>query len=394
MKKDDMKLILNLWKEKKYNEIYYRYGRKVYNYFVPISFRLNDKIKLEREGRFLDIYEKYGENYYKFLLEKIKLIDIKNEVGAGHELEKHRYLYNLKMILEVVKLLSLYATSLIVGIPLALSYNISKSIDETEVIYADELNDYNKEIEAYAKYINSLELSDLEIIVKVMNDMWSNIEGYKIPESYDDVGYDRLSIYMNGYGACRNMTDDFTARLNAINPEYEAFNLIVYLDEVEINSIERNIIQDNETVISDTSDSNANSNTSTTSDENNNTTQESKLSVDLSNMIGNHMVSCIKLKEENVLLIVDPTNPSIGILKNGKIHMLSNTKDGVGIRVSNFLVGIDNFMKNIENVLNSYIRNGDYNALNEKYGIDAQNKVLEDIIKEYDENHYHIKKNK
>lgn len=47
-------------------------------------------------------------------------------------------------------------------------------------------------------------------------------------------------------------------------------------------------------------------------------------------IFGNHMVTAIDIPKQNTILILDPTNPSIGTIKNGKIYMFSN-KEGKGM---------------------------------------------------------------
>lgn len=145
---------------------------------------------------------------------------------------------------------------------------------------------------------------------------------------------------------------------------------------IEINNINRNILVSNETVSEDT--------------ENNSSEFTDEL---ITNTVGNHMVSCIKLKEDDVLLIVDPTNPSIGVLKNGKIYMLSSVAvNGLEVKpIGNIIFGTDATKNYVEKILESFLTNGDIDFLKEKYGIESQNQVLRSILSEYDTDHYRIK---
>ena len=100
------------------------------------------------------------------------------------------------------------------------------------------------------------------------------------------------------------------------------------------------------------------------------------------------------LKEDDVLLIVDPTNPSIGVLKNGEITMLSNQMmKGIKIKpVGNLMLGSDNRKEYLKKLTESLFTAGDINTLKEKYGITSQNETLEEIIEKYSANHYHTRK--
>lgn len=373
----ELKEINELKREKKYDDIYYKYGREVYMNETPYSYKLKEKKKLLKDGRFLDIYEKYGEKIYSKNLKKMHKFDVQNEIGIKRCSFNYLFFEKCTKGIKLIKKSILGASLVATAAPVTFASLVSSVIYDNKSEYQNELDEYNKEINKYADYINSLGLTDLEIIVKVINDMWSNIEGYKNPDDYDILGYHRLSLYMDGYGVCRNMADDFTARMNAINPEYEACNLNVYIDteKTVVNNTKRTIINDNETV-NNNDDENVDSNDLSLGDK----------------LIGNHLVTCIKLKKENILLIVDPTNPSIGLLKNGEIYMFSDGIDSIDIRtLGSSTLGMSNFMGYMGKVLESYNTDGNYNELNKKYNIEAQNEVLEEIIEEYDEKYYRIK---
>ena len=374
---EELKEINKLKKEKNYDDIYYKYGSEVYINKTPYLYKLKDKKKLLKDGDFLTCYEKYGEEAYSKKIKKMHKIDIKNEIGVKRCSFNYLFFEKCTKGIKLIKKSILGASIALTAAPFAYASLVSSVISDNEEKYSNELDEYDEEIKKYAEYINSLGLTDLEIIVKVINDMWTNIEGYKNPGDNDVLGYHRLSIYMAGYGVCRNMADDFTARMNAINPEYEACNLNVYIDgeKVVVNNTERNIIKDNATV-NNNDDENVDSNELSVSDK----------------LVGNHLVTCIKLKKENALLIVDPTNPSIGLLKNGEIYMFSAGIDSIDIRtLGGSTLGLSNFGDYMDRVLESYHTDANYNELNKKYNIEAQNEVLEDIIEEYDENHYHVK---
>lgn len=380
--KKNIKDIIQLMKEKKYDEIYQKYGRKTYLRVVSNKHQIRDIDKLMEEGRFFELYEKYGEKIYRDYLREMKKVDVENELGIKFKFNNYLFFENMTQNLKIIRnqaaKVMLGLTIVSGGFSTMISSQYDQVIENNSKIYQSEIKDYDEEIKTYAEHINSMNLSDLEIIMKVMNDMWNSIDGYKTPDMYDAIGYPRLALYMDGYGVCRNMADDFTARMNAINPDYEACNLNVYLKEAEINNIRRTTLVNYNTIADN-------------SEQEENIDYKSEI---ISNLTGNHMVSCIKLKEDDVLLIVDPTNPSIGVLKNGEITMLSNqVMKGIKIKpVGNLMLGSDNRKEYLKKLTESLFTAGDINTLKEKYGITSQNETLEEIIEKYSANHYHTRK--
>lgn len=380
--KKNIKDIIQLMKEKKYDEIYQKYGRETYLRVVSNKHQIRDIDKLMDEGRFFELYEKYGEKIYRDYLREMKKVDVENELGIKFKFNNYLFFENMTQNLKIIRnqaaKVMLGLTIVSGGFSTMISSQYDQVIENNSKVYQSEIKDYDEEIKTYAEHINSMNLSDLEIIMKVMNDMWNSIDGYKTPDMYDAIGYPRLALYMDGYGVCRNMADDFTARMNAINPNYEACNLNVYLKEVEINNIRRTTLVNYNTIADN-------------SEQEENIDYKSEI---ISNLTGNHMVSCVKLKEDDVLLIVDPTNPSIGVLKNGEITMLSNQMmKGIKIKpVGNLMLGSDNRKEYLKKLTESLFTAGDINTLKEKYGITSQNETLEEIIEKYSANHYHTRK--
>lgn len=380
--KKNIKDIIQLMKEKKYDEIYQKYGRETYLRVVSNKHQIRDIDKLMDEGRFFELYEKYGEKIYRDYLREMKKVDVENELGIKFKFNNYLFFENMTQNLKIIRnqaaKVMLGLTIVSGGFSTMISSQYDQVIENNSKVYQSEIKDYDEEIKTYAEHINSMNLSDLEIIMKVMNDMWNSIDGYKTPDMYDEIGYPRLALYMDGYGVCRNMADDFTARMNAINPDYEACNLNVYLKEAEINNIRRTTLVNYNTIADN-------------SEQEENIDYKSEI---ISNLTGNHMVSCIKLKEDDVLLIVDPTNPSIGVLKNGEITMLSNqVMKGIKIKpVGNLMLGSDNRKEYLKKLTESLFTAGDINTLKEKYGITSQNETLEEIIEKYSPNHYHTRK--
>ena len=62
-------------------------------------------------------------------------------------------------------------------------YNVAINLKKDElvenaIIYENELNEYNQNLDNYINSIDWESLTDLEIFMLVMNDMWESIEGY------------------------------------------------------------------------------------------------------------------------------------------------------------------------------------------------------------------------
>lgn len=371
MNKRDLK---SLCAEKRYEDIYLLYGGEVYRKKTPISYQMRDIMKLLREERYYAIYEKYGDTIYSGLLPYIKNCDIKNEIGynpAFREI-KAKIKASILSVVVVCLILNTVADATFIGI-LSSKKDEYKGDEETIAI----LDEYDESLNAYAEYINGLKLSDLDVIVKVMSDMWDNIYGYnENVEGYsNDSNYSRLAIYTYGYGVCRHMADDFTARMNAINPEYNAYNMTVYMrDDLELNDIERfwfpSELPEGEEeaypVIMDF----------------------------IRSKVGNHMVTCLTIPKTNIKLVVDVTNPSIGILRNGLVTMLTQKKVPELTPMHDSNIGYkwqdkEELVTYLTDLLQSYFIPYDVAKLRELYGTEAQNEALERILK-FDSSHYKI----
>ena len=193
--------------------------------------------------------------------------------------------------------------------------------------YEKEIEDYNENVDKYAEKVKKMQLNDLQIIMKVMDDMWNNIQGYGVPQK-DIFGYMELDLATkDGYGVCRNMASDIAKKLNQINPKYNARTINVtivaegnyYLADIETKELglnenpEENAIGINENI-----------------EERKDTILETGREVGkeiLGKVLGNHMVTLIDIPEKDIILVADPTNPSIGLYKNGKIKMFNSDKE-------------------------------------------------------------------
>ena len=234
----------------------------------------------------------------------------------------------------------------------------------------NEIQSYIQNIEDYGKEVRKMDLTQTELLMKVTDDMWGSIKGYGNPKK-DLIGFMGLDLATEeGVGVCRNMAEDVARKLNAIDEEYNARVINVYYsgEGYEIANIDRNIIKEDEEK-KETKEQN--------------TDAEETIGEDstLTKIVGNHAVVALDIKEDNATLILDPTNPGIGVYQNGKVTMFnSKGVDYKPTQTLNWLNrGIDAFNIPIEYISSFKITNLNYDELNEKYGVEAQNKALDSV---------------
>ena len=369
--KEQKEIIKRLKKEKKYDDIFTLYGQTVYLFNTPEKYMKKDIKKLLKNGNFEDIYTKYGALRYNGCLSKMEAIDIylstKNYGKKFLSRTKNAF---MKKVLPITTTGAIAFNS----IPLVMFPIMADSkLKENARTYSEEIISYDARVSDYAKQFEKLKLTDIQIIMKVMDDMWKDIKGYGTPQK-DIIGFYRLDfLEPGGVGVCRNMADDVAAKLNVLNTAYNARTFTVVADlekNYEIADIQRNVYNPNSTVVSSTA---------TQDDETVHANEfEEKLSALGESSFGNHKVVIMDVPNENLNLIVDPTNPSIGIFTNGKIYMFS-TEDGTGISnpyYSQFFDGYASQLDYQNRVKKSYSYEINIEELREKWGIEAENKAL------------------
>ena len=352
--------IKKLKKEKRYDDIYTLYGQDVYLYYAPEKYIKKDIKNLLKKGLFEDIYTKYGSPYYNSYIPKMEAIDIYMETE-----KKFKGLFN-KARRNLYKKYLAYFTSgallLNAAPPLLISMRADQTISENARKYVEDIIGYDLWIKDYSEQIKKLNLNDLQTIMKVIDDMWQDIDGYGTPKK-DVEGFERLDFAKaGGVGVCRNMADDVTAKLNMINPEYNARNMNVYASDgkYRLNDIKT---KDAPTYVP--------SETNSEPEENSN---------NMTRYTGNHRVTLVDIKEDNVTLVVDPTNPSLGVFDKGAIYMFSSA-DGKGYESPYYRQALNGSKSQYDNgvtLIKSYFNNHDLEYLKNKYGIDAENKALEE----------------
>lgn len=359
-KKEEIK---RLKKEKNYEEIYRKFGSKEYVKNTPSSYRKKELNKLVKEGKFEDIYSKYGKKVYNNLLSRAKYQEIKENKGR-----KSAILWRIKRSL---KLTGLYLGIASSTFTLSLPVLNASTTKENEIKYEKEIKNYDNKIKKYAEEVNELKLNDVQVFMKVIDDMWNQIKGYKNPE-LDLTGFLELDLASeDGYGVCRNMASDVARKLNEINPDYNARTLVVNMGhdgQYKLADVKRKILEENETVDTDSSSKDV----------------QNKMS----DILGNHVITLVDVKSDNLIVVLDPTNPGIGIYQNGKIEMLNSVKGNelnFDTRKFTTFITSNGYKDGAESVIDfadSYQESKlSPKQIEEKYGLDAQNQALKEVRK-------------
>lgn len=361
MNKKDRQIIKQLKKEEKYEEIFIKYGSKIYRKSIPKVYRDCEIQKLVSEGRYEAIYNKYGQRVYNQYLIHARYEELKEAQG---DLKAKKW----KIKATAVEFLAsigigntiLIPSAILIGGPIVTE--IATNINS--IIYKEEIQEYEKNISAYAEEIKNLELNDLQTIMKVVEDMWENSQGYAAP-SKDIIGYMELDLAdEDGYGVCRNMASDVAKKLNQINPEYNARTLNVKLDKgkYQCAEIERKFQGKYQIGVRS------------------NDKKEEKYSV-IEDLLGNHIITLVDIPDKNITLVIDSTNPGLGIYKDNKIMMFNSEEiDGLELETRTFITVILKGFHGIKNIKDytSGTKNQEitYEQLKQEYGVEAQNEAL------------------
>lgn len=364
------KRIKKLIKEKNYEQLLIDYGSKTYCNKAPLIYLMKELRKLKKEKRYDQIYKKYGQKKYNQYIDKVIKEDVFSETGDIRLAKKYQSNYRIKKLasnaVNLTKASIISVAIFISTLPIIseIPYNLIKfdnynnhkeqiaKFDEYAIEYTDELN----------SIIEKNNYSDLDIFMLVMNDMWNIIDGYGKP-TIDEIGYHRLDI-LNGVGVCRNMADYTAYILNMINPEYNARSLMV------------NIINDGGLQLNDIGFKYA----ETKEDTEEQVIEEQP--IENSNLSADHAVVVVEV--ENQILILDPTNPSISVLKDGEIYMLNPYQGNIGYEevyfANSLLTGIDEYRYEYNKLL-SYFNPYSLESIKEMYGLEAQNNSLKKVRK-------------
>lgn len=354
MDKETREKIKQLKKQKKYEEIFANYGKKAYKRNTPYLYRKKDLNKLKKEGKFEDIFNKYGENEYNKLLLHARAQEIKEAQGSIKAI-MWKSSKNIKLFLRRL------------GIGLTTTFMIATPsltqgmIDENEVKYEKEIEAYNEKISKYAEEVKSMHLNDLQIFMKVMDDMWNNIQGYGTPQK-DIFGHEELDLAdEDGYGVCRNMAMDAAKKLNEIDERYNAkiLNVRTVEGEYETANIERKQVE-------------------TSKDTNEEERQEETLGdIVMDYAMGNHAVTLADLPEKDVTVVLDFTNAGIGVYENGTVKMFNAENKWDSKEVSTMLLRGKEGLEIGARFVDSFTNENSYEELEKEFGLEKQNEALE-----------------
>ncbi len=256
------------------------------------------------------------------------------------------------------------ASMILIGVSLALPIDtiVMKAMNASNaVIYAKQINDYETRMNTYASELRNMNLTDIQLIMKIIDDMHSNIVGYDNPK-IDAIGFWRLDVGKNtSSGVCRNMADNVTYILNQVNPNYNARNMFVRMNTsgIDIADIDRNINFEYA----------------------DNLERQGKLAP---SFIANHTITVFDVPNQNYSLVVDSTNPAIGVLADGKIIMLNDMQGEITYTpISELTYGMDyhiGMIKNLRN-MNEHSTSTDIDIvrLKQQWGKKAQNIALQEV---------------
>ncbi len=181
--------IKQLKKQKKYDEIFVYYGKKAYKKYVPTSYRDEDLERLKEEGRYEEIFNKYDKKDYESLLIHARAQEMK-EAGRPFKADVWEFIQEVKRTIKRFGINAIFTTS---------AFMLANTNMQQGMIYAnaqkyeDEIKAYHENITKYAEKVKAMHLNDLQVIMKVMDDMWKSIKGYGTPAK-DIYGFLELDL--------------------------------------------------------------------------------------------------------------------------------------------------------------------------------------------------------
>lgn len=344
---------------KQFDEIYEMYGQEAYHKFVASKYRKKDIKQLMKEQRFLSIYNKHGEREYNSHLSEMRAQDIKYESGSGLK----KFMYKMKHFMKTGTFST--AAAIALTLPSAAMLNASNTAKSEFKLHEVEIEEYLNDIEEYGKEVKKNNFSDLENVMYIMDDMWQGTLGYGNP-ALDLSSYPGLDMAnSDGYGVCRNMSDDFARKLNAVDERYNARVINVYAEgeQYEFPNIERR-------------------EHATENQEHDGNDDDSEVADIAIKTFGNHAMVIFHSIEDDVELVADPTNPGIGIFCNGKIIMFNsygeNPRTNEYRPMTSIIYGADRFSEIPENYIEGMgiYTEEEMKLLQDKYGVESQNNAI------------------
>lgn len=232
---------------------------------------------------------------------------------------------------------------------------------ENACIYAKEIDDYETRMEKYTEQLKEMNLSDIDLVMKVVDDMHSNIRGIGNPK-INATGFFRLDAgNQDGVVVCRNAADNTTYILNRVRPELNAGNMMVHINGNRMNMANIDVKKVEEI-----------------SNENNN---GEEVEENVSSNRPNHLITAFDVPNCGYRLVVDTLNPAIGVLTDGKIIMLNEMDGNMEYTpLSEAIMGIGGRINMARNLISMNTHSTHFNInleeLIAKWGIEAQNDSL------------------
>ena len=380
-----------------YDEIYRQFGRKIYVITVPDRIRHQSLNNAMKEKRYMDVLDIHGEKTFNKKIQKIIGEDIKYESSNIFQRIRGwtRHILPRKIKADITETI-LPVTAVLLLAPAALiadGYH-ERSVREHKE-HKVEIEEYLDDVKAYGEQIKQYNLTPLQTMMKVTDDMWSRIEGYGEPE-IDLIEYAGLDVSKDlGVGVCRNMADDCARRLNAVDERFNARTLPVYVEdgEYEPADIDRRIVENEDEEVgydSTTNDGNEEENKDEIENENSESLAIKRainnfLDSSFKKQVANHAIVLVDVPGESDTLVLDPTNAAVGIYCNGEIKLFNSEGKAHPVEMKTTLYG--SFVFGIGKALieqpKSYISSiGIYTdkkmeELNERYGLLSQNDALD-----------------
>ena len=315
-----------LMKQKDFIAVGQEYGKVVYFFSVNRWRRKRILNQLAKEGK-LDVV---AQLYTKRKLKRAKVLaDQYSEYQAGKPnkaIATGKYFFRrairngITWVILIAILIFAFRTKIMSSY---IRICISNSKMEVEEQYAAEIAAFDLKAIEYGAYLffNAFDAdventTDLEVYNKIIYDMWSNITGYGNPE-LNLSGYMRLDIVSkNGVGVCRNMADYMVGVLES-QPLVRGSNpRLFYVDmghegEVAFMSVPCKFAPSYDNA------------------------QRSEETSFQKKYAANHVVVAIDAapidaNDVRFTLLIDPTNPGYGYLKDGDIVWINSFYDKEG----------------------------------------------------------------
>ena len=216
--------------------------------------------------------------------------------------------------------------------------------------YEGILADYETRMDDYAQDLKDMNLTDIQAIMKIINDVHQNTQGMSFYEgmgtdpALDTSSYFRLAVGdSEGYGVCRNFADHFTYVLNLYNPEFHAHDMLCELSNnpVRIANVERHQREYTDEEKEKYSEQLEQMQEEHSREDSHESTIHS----------ANHMVTVIDVPGSDCRLVIDVLNPSIYLMVNNELVPLNNDEARIYYTpLTESVLGIDYQISAIKNL--------------------------------------------